>query len=151
MRLVWFTTDFISVTPLSGLPQCKNLQCFFLELVFVYCLMSLDSFVFFILRHSWVWQVHTHRGERFLFSERFFMCFEQVIGNRYCFIALFSLLRLVGIINLVLVFRQSFENRSKPKYLLLFGWGSSNGKLQERPHKKLTEVFKLDLPTLLKF
>ena len=45
----WFTAVFISLTPLSGLSQCMNLQYFFLVLKFVYCLMSLGSFVFFIL------------------------------------------------------------------------------------------------------
>ena len=50
-----------------------------------------------------------------------------IASNSDGFIVLFALMRLVGIISLVLVYRQSFENRSKPKNVLLFGWGSGNG------------------------
>ena len=52
---------------------------------------------------------------------------DAIARNSDWFIALFDLIWLVGIMSLVLIFRQSFENRSKPKNLLLFGWGSGNG------------------------
>ena len=59
---------------LMGLPRCKNLWSFSLFChYYVRSIYCFDFFVFFVLRHSWRWQVFTPRMSRFWYKP---LCFS---------------------------------------------------------------------------